>query len=78
MRKQSLIDIVGQKGQRRRQLRVRDQAAEGQTALQDALDKTTYVGPGPVPFADYVESVLAQTIKKLVVTRGASARRSRT
>src|SRR5262249_9988375 len=42
---------------------------KGTAALQDALDKTTYVGPAPVPFADYVESVLAQTIKKLVVTR---------
>src|SRR5262249_26959425 len=42
---------------------------KGAAALQDAMDKTTYVGPAPVPFTDYVEAVLAQTIKKLHVTR---------
>src|SRR5262249_29560995 len=38
-------------------------------ALQDALNKTTYCGPAPVTFDDYVESVAAQTIRNLVVTR---------
>ena len=42
--------------QRRRRLRLRNQAAQGhRRRSQDALDKTTYVGPAPVPFADYVE-----------------------
>ena len=44
--------------------------SEGLTPLQDAqLDKTTYVGPCPVPFDEWVESVMAQTIKEVVVTR---------
>src|SRR5207302_3145138 len=42
---------------------------KGSAALQEALDKTNYVGPAPVPFSDYVEGVVAQTIKKMVVTR---------
>jgi predicted ATPase with chaperone activity len=42
---------------------------KGSAALQDALEKTAYIGPCPVPFADYTEAVLAQTVKKLVVTR---------
>lgn len=71
MRKQSLIDIVGQQG-----AGGGDSAfiyeikpPKGAAALEEAMSKTTYVGPLPVPFADYVESVLAQTIKKLMVTR---------
>ncbi|VTS07438.1 ATP-binding protein [Tuwongella immobilis] len=70
MRKQGLIDIVGQKGSGG------DAAYEyelkppkGPMAVQDALDKTNYSGPTPVPYDDYIESVLAQTVRKLVVTR---------
>jgi hypothetical protein len=70
MRKQTLVDIVGQKGNSGDASFVYAvKPPKGTTALQDALDKTTYVGPAPVPFTDYVESVLAQTIKRLVVTR---------
>ncbi|HUR53841.1 MAG TPA: ATP-binding protein [Gemmataceae bacterium] len=70
LRKQSLVDIVGQKGNSGDASFVYEiKPPKGTAALQDALDKTTYCGPAPVPFSDYVESVLAQTIKKLVVTR---------
>jgi predicted ATPase with chaperone activity len=70
MRKQALIDIIGQKGASGDASFVYEiKPPKGQAALQDALDKTNYVGPCPVPFTDYVESVLAQTVKKLVVTR---------
>ena len=70
LRKQSLVDIVGQRGNSGDASFVYEiKPPKGTAALQDALDKTTYCGPAPVPFADYVESVLAQTIKKLVVTR---------
>jgi hypothetical protein len=70
MRKQTLIDIVAQRGNSGDASFVYEvKPPKGTAALQDALDKTTYVGPAPVPFADYVESVLAQTIKRLVVTR---------
>jgi hypothetical protein len=70
MRKQSLVDIVGQKGASGDASFVYEiKPPKGTAALQEALDKTNYVGPAPVPFSDYVESVLAQTIKKLIVTR---------
>src|SRR5262249_46821999 len=70
MRKQTLVDIVGQKGSSGDASFVYEiKPPKGTTAVQDALAKTTYVGPAPVPFADYVESVMAQSIKKLVVTR---------
>jgi predicted ATPase with chaperone activity len=70
MRKQTLIDIVSQRGNSGDAGFVYAvKPPKGTAALQDALDKTTYVGPTPVPFTDYVESVLAQTIKRLVVTR---------
>lgn len=70
MRKQSLIDIIGQKGSSGDASFVYEiKPPKGTAALQDALDKSTYVGPAPVPFTDYVEAVMAQTIKKLTVTR---------
>ena len=70
MRKQSLIDIVGQRGSSGDASFLYEiKPPRGQDALKEALDKTAYSGPTPVPFADYVESVLAQTVKKIVVTR---------
>jgi hypothetical protein len=70
MRKQSLIDIVAQKGNSGDAGFVYAiKPPKGEDALRDALAKTSYIGPAPVPFADYVESVMAQTIKRLVVTR---------
>jgi predicted ATPase with chaperone activity len=75
MRKQSLIDIVAQRGNSGDAGFVYEvKPPKGTAALQDSLDKTSYVGPAPVPFADYVESVLAQTVKKMVVTRRSIAR----
>jgi predicted ATPase with chaperone activity len=70
MRKHTLVDIVAQRGNSGDAGFVYEiKPPKGAAALQDAADKTTYVGPAPVPFADYVESVMAQTIKKLHVTR---------
>jgi hypothetical protein len=70
MRKQSLIDIVSQKGNSGDAGFVYAiKPPKGEDALRDSLDKTTYIGPAPVPFSDYVESVLAQTVRKMVVTR---------
>ena len=64
MRKQGLIDIVGQKGGGGdATFEYEIKPPKGSLALQDALDKTTYSGPAPVPFDDYVESVIAQMIK---------------
>ncbi len=70
MRKQTLIDIVSQRGSSGDASFVYDiKPPKGSAALQDALDKTTYTGPCPVPFADYVEAVMAQTVKNMAVTR---------
>jgi hypothetical protein len=70
MRKQGLIDIAGQRGE------AGDAGYEyelkppkGTLAVEEALNKTSYVGPAPVPFEDYVESVAAQTIRHFVCTR---------
>ena len=70
MRKQGLVDIVGQRGTSGDAAYVYEiKPPKGTSAVQDALAKTSYIGPVPVPFDDYVESVLAQSVKKLVVTR---------
>src|SRR5438067_1099371 len=70
MRKQTLVDIVGQRGSSGDASFVYEiKPPKGSAAVQDALAKTSYVGPAPVPFADYVEAVMAQSIKKLIVTR---------
>ena len=70
MRKMSLIDIVGQKGASGDSSFVYEiKPPKGAAALEEAMSKTSYTGPLPVPFTDYVESVLAQTVKKITVTR---------
>jgi predicted ATPase with chaperone activity len=70
MRKHTLIDIVGQKGSSGDSAFVYEiKPPKGTAAAHEALSKTSYIGPAPVPFADYAESVLAQSIKKLIVTR---------
>jgi predicted ATPase with chaperone activity len=70
MRKQMLIDIVGQKGASGDSSFIYEiKPPKGTAAIEEAMSKTSYVGPMPVPFTDYVESILAQTVKKLTVTR---------
>ena len=70
MRKQSLIDIVGQRGSSGDASFIYEiKPPKGTSGVQEAMDKTSYIGPAPVPFSDYVEAILAQTVKKLTVTR---------
>ncbi len=70
MRKQTLIDVVGQKpGMGDAGMEYEIKPPKGTFAVEDALKKTEYVGPAPVPFVDYIESVSLQTIKNIVVTR---------
>jgi hypothetical protein len=70
MRKQTLIDIVGQRGSSGDASFVYElKPPKGAAAAQDALSKSSYVGPLPVPFDDYVEAVMAQSVRKMVVTR---------
>ncbi|MCS7020942.1 MAG: ATP-binding protein [Gemmataceae bacterium] len=70
MRRQGLIDIVAQHGHAGDAGFVYAiKPPKGNDAVAVAMEKTTYVGPAPVPYADYVEIVLAQSIRRLVVTR---------
>ncbi len=70
MRKQGLIDIVAQHGDAGDAGFIYAlKPPKGTEALEAAMEKTTYVGPAPVPYADYVEAVLAQSIRRLTVTR---------
>ena len=70
MRKQTLIDLVGQRGSSGDSSFIYEiKPPKGTAAVQDALGKSGYNGPMPVPFADYCESVMAQSIRKLIVTR---------
>lgn len=71
MRKQNLIDMVGQKsgGLGDAAFEYEIKPPKGTSAVEEALKKTTYIGPAPVPFLDYVESVSLQTVKNIHVTR---------
>jgi hypothetical protein len=68
MRRSELLEIAGQRG-------FGDVNYEyvltprGSGAAEDANKKTQYSGPAPVNFQAYLESVKAQTIKNMVVTR---------
>jgi len=70
MRKQNLIDIAGQKGgagDAGYEYEVKP--PKGMAAVEEAMNKCSYIGPAPVPFDDYVESVAAQTVRNFVCTR---------
>lgn len=70
MRKQGLIDIVGQRGGAGEAgYEYELKPPKGAVAVEEALAKTTYMGPAPVPFEDYIEAMAAQTIRNIVVTR---------
>ncbi len=68
LRRVEQVDIIGQKG-------FGDINYEyvltprGQEAAQAALQKTQYAGPAPVPMERWIESVKAQTVKNVKVTR---------
>lgn len=71
IRQQGLIDLVAQ-----RQGAIGDAGSEfeikppkGADAVGDALKKTEYAGPMPVPFEQYLDMVASQTIKGVEVTR---------
>ncbi len=70
MRKQGLIDILGQKGGAGDAgYEYEIKPPKGTAAVEDAMNKTSYIGPAPVPFDDFLETVAAQTIRHFVVTR---------
>lgn len=62
------IDIIGQRGYGDINYEY-VLTPRGAQAANDALGKTQYSGPCPVPLNTWIESVKAQTIKNVVVTR---------
>ncbi|NJK80519.1 MAG: ATP-binding protein [Chloroflexaceae bacterium] len=68
MRAGGLIDIAGQRGYGDFNYEYVLTPA-GYQASADALQKTQYVGPAPVPLRTWIDSVKTQTIKNVVVTR---------
>lgn len=68
LRRSDFIDIVGQRGYGDINYEY-VLTARGTQAALDALSKTQYSGAAPVPFQVYLNSVRAQTIKHMVVTR---------
>lgn len=68
LRNLEMIDIVGQRGYGDINYEY-ILTSRGIQAANDALLKTQYAGPCPVPLRTWIESVKAQTIKNVVVTR---------
>lgn len=68
LRRQELIDIAGQRGYGDINYEY-VLTPRGNQAAADALIKTMYAGPCPVPLDDWINSVSAQTVKNVVVTR---------
>lgn len=68
LRKADFVDIAGQRGYGDTNYEY-VLTGRGTQAALDALTKSQYSGPAPVPFQAYLESIKAQTIKNMVVTR---------
>lgn len=68
LRNLEMIDIVGQRGYGDINYEY-ILTSRGIQAANDALLKTQYAGPCPVPLRTWIESVKIQTIKNVVVTR---------
>jgi hypothetical protein len=68
LRQAEYIDIAGQRGYGDINYEY-ILTPRGTQAVADALQKTQYNGPCPVPFNEYIDSVHQQTIKHVVVTR---------
>lgn len=69
MRTTQLIDVMGQRGVGEAAYQFVTKPPRGPQAIRDALDKSSYSGPAPVPFEDYLKAIKAQTIKNMIVTR---------
>lgn len=68
LRSADFVDIAGQRGYGDTNYEYM-LTPRGTQAAVDAMSKTQYSGPAPVPFQAYLDSVKAQTIKNMVVTR---------
>ncbi len=68
LRDQEVLDIGGQRGYGDINYEY-ILTPRGTNLANDALVKTSYYGPAPVPLEDWIKSVKAQTIKNVQVTR---------
>ena len=69
MRKAELLEVAGQRGVGDHSYEYVLRSPRGPRAVEDALSKTEYSGPAPVPFDVYTASLEAQNLKNLTVTR---------
>jgi predicted ATPase with chaperone activity len=69
MRQKDLLDIAGQSGVGEMNYEYILKPPRGHQAVEDALDKSEYFGPAPVPFSSYLAAVEAQSIRSMHVTR---------
>ncbi len=69
MRKAELLEVAGQRGVGDSNYEYVLKNPRGQNAVRDALNKTEYSGPAPVPFQDYLKSITSQSVKSVRVTR---------
>ncbi len=68
LRKQEQVDIAGQRGYGDVNYEY-TLTPRGAQSAQEALLKTMYAGPIPVPLDTWIQSVKAQTVKDVIVTR---------
>jgi hypothetical protein len=68
LRKQEVVDIAGQRGYGDVNYEY-TLTPRGAQSAQEALLKTMYAGPVPVPLDTWIQSVKSQTVKDVVVTR---------
>jgi hypothetical protein len=68
LRMDQSVDIAGQRGFSETGYEY-VLTARGSQAVAEALQKTQYIGPCPVPFESYLEAMRLQTIRNVVVTR---------
>jgi len=69
MRQAEILAVPGQRGPSDLGAEYEVRPPKGTRAVEDALRKTQYSGPAPIPFKTYLESIEAQTVRNLVVTR---------
>jgi hypothetical protein len=66
LKREQFIEVVGSSGIGEQQYQYA-LTARGQEKAVEALERNQYVGPAPVPFEQYVEVVLEQSVRKIRV-----------
>ena len=66
LKKEQFIEVVGSSGVGEQQYQYA-LTSRGQEKAIEALERNQYVGPAPVPFEQYIEVVLEQSVRKIRV-----------